>query len=71
MSWPFVKHAGGEVTSPYDSRPGLGRTFEAKVTDVYHYGYTLEAVVDGKMMRGLLFCYKPGFLQAAHTHLAR
>ncbi|EFJ06717.1 hypothetical protein SELMODRAFT_430403 [Selaginella moellendorffii] len=31
------------------------KMFEARVSDVFNYGYTLEASIDGKLFRGLLF----------------
>ncbi|EFJ17452.1 hypothetical protein SELMODRAFT_421111 [Selaginella moellendorffii] len=37
------------------------KMFEARESDVFNYGYTLEASIDGKLFCGLLFLYKPGF----------
>ncbi|KAH7297117.1 hypothetical protein KP509_26G054400 [Ceratopteris richardii] len=62
------------------SPPGVGlfelkpideKIFDAKITDVFHYGYTIESKIDGKSLRGLLFSYKPGFAHAVHAHLTR
>ncbi|XP_024544514.1 rab9 effector protein with kelch motifs [Selaginella moellendorffii] len=47
------------------------KMFEARVSDVFNYGYTLEASIDGKLFRGLLFSYKPGFAQAVQSYMAR
>ncbi|KAL2642337.1 hypothetical protein R1flu_009924 [Riccia fluitans] len=47
------------------------RSFEAKVTDVFHYGYSVETNIDGKHLRGVLFSYQPGFTAAVHNHLTR
>ncbi|KAH7278114.1 hypothetical protein KP509_38G025100 [Ceratopteris richardii] len=58
-------------SSFYDFKPSEERVFEAKITNVFHYGYTIESVVDGKPLRGLLFCYKPGFANAAHAYLTK
>ncbi|EFJ14743.1 hypothetical protein SELMODRAFT_423317 [Selaginella moellendorffii] len=46
------------------------KMFEARESDVFNYGYTLEASIDGKLFRGLLFLYKPGFAQAVQTYMA-
>ncbi|EFJ04744.1 hypothetical protein SELMODRAFT_432132 [Selaginella moellendorffii] len=45
------------------------KMFEARVSDVFNYGYTLEASIDGKLFRGLLFSYKPGFAQAVQSYI--
>jgi len=42
--------------------------FEAKVTENISEGYTIETVIDGKPLRGILFLNKPNSLySAAHT----
>ncbi|EFJ19172.1 hypothetical protein SELMODRAFT_419330 [Selaginella moellendorffii] len=46
------------------------KMFEARVSDVFNYGYTLEASIDGKLFRRLLFSYKPGFAQAVQSYMA-
>ncbi|EFJ14751.1 hypothetical protein SELMODRAFT_423336 [Selaginella moellendorffii] len=46
------------------------KMFKARVSDVY-YRYTLEASIDGKLFRGLLFSYKPGFAQEVQSYMAR
>ncbi|EFJ05235.1 hypothetical protein SELMODRAFT_431741 [Selaginella moellendorffii] len=45
------------------------KMFKARVRDVFNYGYTLEASIDGKLFRGLLFSYKPGFAQAVQSYI--
>ena len=55
----------------FDVVPVAERIFEAKITDVFHYGYTIEATIDNKPLRGLLFSYKPGFAIAAHDYISR
>lgn len=35
------------------------KTFQAKVTKSFPNGYTVETVIDGKRLRGLLFSTKP------------
>ncbi|EFJ08675.1 hypothetical protein SELMODRAFT_428761 [Selaginella moellendorffii] len=47
------------------------KMFEARESDVFNYGYTLEASIDGKLVHGLLFSYKPGFAQAVQSYMAR
>ncbi|KAJ7544879.1 hypothetical protein O6H91_09G097200 [Diphasiastrum complanatum] len=55
----------------YEAKPVAEKIFEAKINDVFHYGYTLEASIEGKPFRGLLFSYKPGFAHAVHSYLTR
>ncbi|KAG9439061.1 hypothetical protein H6P81_019226 [Aristolochia fimbriata] len=47
------------------------KVFHAKVTDSFHYGYTIETTIDGKPLRGILFSCKAGFGQAANESLSR
>ncbi|KAH7278115.1 hypothetical protein KP509_38G025100 [Ceratopteris richardii] len=71
-SLALLSHPGPSLRSSfYDFKPSEERVFEAKITNVFHYGYTIESVVDGKPLRGLLFCYKPGFANAAHAYLTK
>ncbi|KAH9555526.1 hypothetical protein CY35_08G118200 [Sphagnum magellanicum] len=71
------KCQGGDLISGPDdlsSPMGVGpveRAFEAKISDVFHFGFTLEATIDGKPLRGLVFSYKPGFAHAAHNYVNR
>ncbi|KAJ7515739.1 hypothetical protein O6H91_22G025600 [Diphasiastrum complanatum] len=55
----------------FDVKPVAERIFEAKINDVFHYGYTIETSIEGKAFRGLLFSYKPEFSHAAHLYLTR
>lgn len=59
------------MTGLYELKPVEEKIFEAKITDVFHYGYTIESKIDGKLLRGLLFSYKPGFAHAVHAYLTR
>lgn len=34
-------------------------TFQAKVTESFPLGYTIETTIDGKPLRGILFANKP------------
>jgi hypothetical protein len=34
------------------------KTFQAKVTESLPHGYTIETIVDGKLLRGILFSNK-------------
>ncbi|XP_068654159.1 uncharacterized protein [Aristolochia californica] len=54
-----------------DLNPSSEKVFQAKVTDSFHYGYTIETTIDGKPLRGILFSCKPGFGQAANEYLSR
>lgn len=62
---------GQEKSSVYAFKPVEEKIFEAKITDVFHYGYTIESHIEGKPLRGLLFSYKPGFAHAVHAYLTR
>ncbi|KAA8542560.1 hypothetical protein F0562_023712 [Nyssa sinensis] len=44
----------------YQPPPGK-RTFQAKVTKAFSDSYTIETVIDGKLLRGVLFSNKPNF----------
>ncbi|GFZ16991.1 Galactose oxidase/kelch repeat superfamily protein [Actinidia rufa] len=44
----------------YHLFPGK-KTFQAKVTKCYPVGYTIETVIDGKLLRGVLFSNKLSF----------
>ena len=57
--------------SVHASKPVEEKIFEEKITDVFHYGYTIESHIEGKPLRGLLFSYKPGFAHAVHAYLTR
>lgn len=43
------------------------KTFQAKVTECLPHGYTMETVIDGKPLRGILFSNRPIFIQTS-TH---
>eukprot|EP01018_Ginkgo_biloba_P010179 Gb_31051 [translate_table: standard] len=68
---PSHTPAGTDKFSLYDFKPVEEKIFEAKITDVFHYGYTIESNIEGKHLRGLLFSYKPGFAHAVHAYLTR
>jgi hypothetical protein len=55
----------------YNFKPVEEKIFEAKITDVFHYGYTIKSNIEGKHLRGLLFSYKPGFAHDVHAYLSR
>ncbi|XP_068656001.1 uncharacterized protein [Aristolochia californica] len=54
-----------------DLNPSSEKLFQAKVTDSFHYGYTIETTINGKPLRGILFSCKPDFGQAANEYLSR
>jgi len=45
--------------------------FEAKVTENISEGYTIETVIDGKPLRGILFLNKPNTLYSAAQTTSR
>ncbi|XP_052723198.1 tip elongation aberrant protein 1 isoform X8 [Vigna angularis] len=54
------------------SLPPGKKMFEAKVTENISEGYTIETVIDGKPLRGILFLNKPNSLySSAHTPSSR
>ncbi|EFJ15144.1 hypothetical protein SELMODRAFT_42940, partial [Selaginella moellendorffii] len=52
---PFVLDKQRDADKSLVSSHGGEKMFEARVSDVFNYGYTLEASIDGKLFRGLLF----------------
>ncbi|XP_075489469.1 uncharacterized protein LOC142528312 [Primulina tabacum] len=47
------------------------RTFQAKVTKSILDGYTIETIIDGKPLRGVLFSNKPSSFSAGSDHCKR
>lgn len=47
------------------------KTFQAKVTENIPVGYTIETVIDGKPLRGILFSNKPNSYHAANHNFSR
>ncbi|KAK3037975.1 hypothetical protein RJ639_030680, partial [Escallonia herrerae] len=47
------------------------RTFEANISKSLPDGYTIETVLDGKPLRGVLFINKPSFKKADDDHIRR
>lgn len=41
------------------------KTFRAKVTESFSHGYTIETIIDGKPLRGILFANAPS---SVHVH---
>ncbi|PIA63125.1 hypothetical protein AQUCO_00200865v1 [Aquilegia coerulea] len=55
----------------YEIRSSQEQIFEAKVTEAFHYGYTIETNINGKPLRGIVFSYKPGFAHASNSYPSR
>ncbi|KAL5723225.1 hypothetical protein ACHQM5_006648 [Ranunculus cassubicifolius] len=53
----------------FEMSPSQDKVFEAKVTEAFHYGYTIETTINGKPLRGIVFSFKPGFPHAANSYL--
>lgn len=66
VMWPDVKSS-----TLHEMRPTQEHIFEAKVTEAFHYGYTIETNINGKPLRGIVFSYKPGFAPSANNYLSR
>lgn len=47
------------------------KTFEAKVTESFAHGYTIETIIDGRPLRGILFANKPIIPQMANCSNTR
>ncbi|XP_022737508.1 kelch domain-containing protein 3-like isoform X3 [Durio zibethinus] len=47
------------------------KTFQAKVTESFTHGYTIETVIDGKPLRGILFASKPSSGHVLNHNLSR
>ncbi|XP_050225145.1 uncharacterized protein LOC126674699 isoform X2 [Mercurialis annua] len=47
------------------------KTFQAKVTESFPHGYTIDTIIDGKPLRGILFASKPISSQIEHQSNAR
>ncbi|XP_042502767.1 rab9 effector protein with kelch motifs-like isoform X2 [Macadamia integrifolia] len=48
-----------------------GKIFEAKVTETFCYGHKIETIIDGKLLRGLIFSYVPKFSHVAGDYHSR
>eukprot|EP00850_Spirogloea_muscicola_P001011 SM000004S14881 [mRNA] locus=s4:19787:23592:+ [translate_table: standard] len=62
MSAPADAHGRADV------KVGVTKPFDAKITNVFHAGYCVEANIDGRILHGLLFSNRDGF---AHAAMAR
>ncbi|GAV75310.1 Kelch_3 domain-containing protein/Kelch_4 domain-containing protein, partial [Cephalotus follicularis] len=47
------------------------KTFQAKVTESFPHGYTIETVIEGKPLRGILFANKPSSALTANHNSSR
>ncbi|XVF49936.1 hypothetical protein PTKIN_Ptkin04bG0056400 [Pterospermum kingtungense] len=47
------------------------KTFQAKVTESFPHGYTIETVIEGKPLRGILFANKPSFVHVPSHNSSR
>ncbi|XP_050375995.1 uncharacterized protein LOC126793498 isoform X2 [Argentina anserina] len=59
-SVPFYGQPGDQIFPLNQSAPAK-RSFQAKVTERLNDGYTIETVIDGKPLRGVLFSNKSEF----------
>ncbi|ERN17915.1 acyl-CoA-binding domain-containing protein 4 isoform X1 [Amborella trichopoda] len=71
MSPPMFSQAAMGKASLFEVKPPEEKIFEAKITDIFRYGYNIETNIDGKPLRGILFSYEPNFSHAAHAYLSR
>lgn len=47
------------------------KIFQAKVTESFPHGYTIETIIDGKPLRGILFANKPITTQMVNNNNTR
>ncbi|KAK8560002.1 hypothetical protein V6N12_012810 [Hibiscus sabdariffa] len=47
------------------------KTFQAKVTESFPQGYTIETIIDGKPLRGILFANMPSSIHAPNNNPSR
>ncbi|KAK9116027.1 hypothetical protein Sjap_014974 [Stephania japonica] len=71
MPLPSYVQSQTKSSPVYELRPPQEKLFEAKVTEAFQYGYTIETIIDGKPLRGILFSHKPAFAHTDGTHLSR
>nr|XP_048330190.1 uncharacterized protein LOC107419037 isoform X2 [Ziziphus jujuba var. spinosa] len=65
---PVYGQAYRQKTNFSQFQPLQGKkTFQAKVTKIITDGYTIETVIDGKPLRGVLFSSKPEYYEIAAT----
>uniref|UniRef100_A0A5B6YFY5 Putative RING finger protein B n=2 Tax=Davidia involucrata TaxID=16924 RepID=A0A5B6YFY5_DAVIN len=69
---PTYIHASRQnvYLNEYQPPPGK-RTFQAKVAKTFSGGYTIETVIDGKLLRGVLFSNKPNFNHTTDDNISR
>ena len=69
----WLSVTAGEQTIPWNQSPLLPakRSFQAKVTERLFDGYTIETVIDGKPLRGVLFSNKPEICNTATPNFSR
>ncbi|KAK1297486.1 hypothetical protein QJS10_CPB15g01387 [Acorus calamus] len=74
-SWPVPpQNLGGAerlTLQPFEFNPSGQVTFEAQVKESFTFGYTIEAKIDGKPLRGILFSSHPSFSHGAYSQLDR
>eukprot|EP00262_Sarcandra_glabra_P004363 TRINITY_DN1531_c0_g4_i1.p1 TRINITY_DN1531_c0_g4~~TRINITY_DN1531_c0_g4_i1.p1 ORF type:complete len:604 (-),score=107.45 TRINITY_DN1531_c0_g4_i1:366-2177(-) len=61
--------AGKQKLTSYEYNPAEKKTFDAKITSAVHYGYTVETVIDGKTLHGILFPCQPSSTHVAYDYL--
>lgn len=72
MPLPYYGQAAAEQNNStmIEFKPCNDKMFEAKVTEAFRYGYTIETNINGKPLRGVLFSYKQGFADSANSNLS-
>ncbi|KAH7665197.1 Galactose oxidase/kelch beta-propeller-containing protein [Dioscorea alata] len=65
LSLPCYSQEGTRYTSKQ------GTTFQARITNSGDYGYAIETVIGGKLLRGLILASTAGFTEGSRTDSAR
>ncbi|XP_043722829.1 kelch domain-containing protein 3-like isoform X2 [Telopea speciosissima] len=68
---PIYGQASKHNLSSDELESSQEKIFEAKVTETFCYGYKIETIIDGKLLRGLIFSYPPSFSQVADDYQSR
>ncbi|XP_043707229.1 protein GLUTELIN PRECURSOR ACCUMULATION 3-like isoform X2 [Telopea speciosissima] len=68
---PISGQASKHNHSSDELEASQGKIFEAKVTGTFCYGHNIETIIDGKLLRGLIFSNTPSFSPVADNYHSR
>lgn len=68
----FASNAGVSSFSPiFPESAQVKKMFHAKITELLADGYSIETVIDGKPLRGVIFSNKPSAFHLSHRGSSR